>query len=66
MRIVPLGQSAVAEFARLYAQRELRKIGNRDLLIAAIALANRATLVTRNLKHFRPIPGLKLENWADG
>jgi predicted nucleic acid-binding protein len=28
--------------------------------------ASRATLVTRNLRHFRPIPGLKLENWADG
>jgi predicted nucleic acid-binding protein len=31
-----------------------------DLLIASIALANHATLVTRNLKDFQRIPNLKL------
>ena len=65
IRIVPLDRSAIAEFERLRGQKELKKIGGRDLLIAAIALASRATLVTRNLRHFRPIPGLQLENWAD-
>jgi tRNA(fMet)-specific endonuclease VapC len=35
------------------------------MLIASIALGQRATLVTRNLRHFRQIPGLTLENWAD-
>ncbi len=24
-----------------------------------------ATLVTRNLRHFKQIPGLKVENWVD-
>jgi tRNA(fMet)-specific endonuclease VapC len=41
------------------------KIGRADLLVASIALANRATLVTRNLRHFREVPGLSLENWVD-
>ncbi|MGH9677814.1 MAG: type II toxin-antitoxin system VapC family toxin, partial [Candidatus Acidiferrum sp.] len=45
--------------------RKFRKIGRADLLIAAITLANRATLVTRNLRHFRVIGGLRVENWAD-
>jgi tRNA(fMet)-specific endonuclease VapC len=41
------------------------KSGGSDLLIASICLANRATLVTRNLKHFRQVASLPVENWAD-
>jgi tRNA(fMet)-specific endonuclease VapC len=65
LKIMPLDRLAVVEFERLRAQKGLKQIGSRDLLIAAMALASRATLVTRNLRHFRPIPGLRLENWAD-
>jgi tRNA(fMet)-specific endonuclease VapC len=63
--IVPINAAAAAEFDRLRLDKKLKKIGRADLLIACIAIANRATLVTRNLKHFRLIPGLVLENWAD-
>jgi len=45
----------------------LRKSGqpipDLDLIIAAIALAEDAVLVTDNVKHFERIPALKLENW---
>lgn len=34
-----------------------------DILIAGIALANGATLVTRNLKRFERVEGLRLESW---
>jgi hypothetical protein len=34
-------------------------------IAASIALAHRATLVTRNLKHFGQIRSLQLENWID-
>ena len=34
-----------------------------DLLIAAIALANKQTLLTRNVKHFERVPGLIVESW---
>ncbi len=63
--IIPTSQAASIEFDRLRVTSKFRKIGRADLLIASITLANRATLVTRNLRHFRQIPGLKLENWID-
>jgi tRNA(fMet)-specific endonuclease VapC len=63
--IVPINQLASAEFDRLRAISKLRKIGRADLLIASIAIVNRATLVTRNLRRFKQIPGLSIENWAD-
>jgi tRNA(fMet)-specific endonuclease VapC len=65
LHIVPVTSDAADEFERLRRQRKLKKIGRRDLLIASIALAHRAKLITRNLKHFRQIDGLTLENWAD-
>lgn len=38
-------------------------IGPNDLMIAATALANDATLVTHNLQEFARVPGLRLEDW---
>ncbi|WP_309744456.1 type II toxin-antitoxin system VapC family toxin [Chamaesiphon sp. OTE_20_metabat_361] len=63
--IIPIERAASLEFDRLREISKFRKIGRADLLIASITLANRATLVTRNLRHFKQIPGLKLENWVD-
>jgi tRNA(fMet)-specific endonuclease VapC len=40
------------------------KIGTMDLKIASIALANKATLLTRNAKDFEQIPNLKFEDWT--
>ncbi len=53
---------AVAEFERLW-QAHVR-IGTMDLKIAAIALANDATLLTRNLKDFSKVPDLRAEDWS--
>ncbi len=38
-------------------------IGPNDLLIAAIALAHQATLVTHNTREFERIVGLLVEDW---
>lgn len=38
-------------------------IGDRDLMIAAIALANRLTLVTSNSREFERVRGLAVEDW---
>ncbi len=66
LSVVPIDRAASIEFDRLRIISKIRKIGRADLLIASITLANRATLVTRNLRHFKQIPGLKVENWVDG
>lgn len=46
---------------------ELRRAGNpigaNDMLIAATALAHRATLVTRDGDDFLRVPGLRVEIW---
>jgi tRNA(fMet)-specific endonuclease VapC len=63
--IVPFDVAAGIEFDRLRQDKKIKKIGRRDLLIACIALARRATLVSRNVHDFQLVPGLRLENWAD-
>jgi tRNA(fMet)-specific endonuclease VapC len=63
--IVPLDEASVAQFDRLREIKKLNKIGRADLLIASITLAHRAVLVTRNVRHFRQIPGLSVTNWVD-
>jgi tRNA(fMet)-specific endonuclease VapC len=63
--ILSIYPAAASEFDRLRQNRKLKQIGRGDLLIAAIALATRSTLVTRNRKDFDRVPGLKVENWAD-
>jgi tRNA(fMet)-specific endonuclease VapC len=65
MIIVPLDQPAAMLFERLTKTPALHKIGRADLLIASIALANRATLVTRNRRHFEKVPGLAVVSWID-
>lgn len=63
--IVPFDEAAAAQFDRLRANKAYRKIGRADVLIASIVLANRATLVTRNVRHFRQIQGIMVVNWVD-
>jgi tRNA(fMet)-specific endonuclease VapC len=60
-----LDESVLRHFRRLLDHKGLKKIGRADLLIASIVLANRAILVTRNLKHFKLIPQLQCVNWVD-
>ena len=36
-----------------------------DLLIASAAKARDLTLVTDNVKHFKGIEGLRIENWVE-
>lgn len=44
-------------------ERKGMRIDDFDLLIGATALKNSLTLVTHNIKHFKRIPGLPIEDW---
>jgi len=65
IEVIPFDEAAATQFDALRNKKQLKKVGRADLLISSIALAQRATLVTRNLKDFQQVPNLKLENWAD-
>ena len=51
--------------ARIRSQLEAvgTPIGPLDTLIAGIAVANGAILVTRNVREFERVQGLVIENW---
>jgi tRNA(fMet)-specific endonuclease VapC len=63
--VLPIDSAVAARFDRLRQNRKLKKTGRADLLIAAIALVNDAIVVTRNVQHFRQVPGLRVENWFE-
>lgn len=60
--VVEFDTKAIAEFKRL-RQAKIR-VGTMDLKIAAIALANDATVLTRNTQDFSRVPNLKFEDWS--
>lgn len=60
--ILDFDDRAATEFKQLKAAKV--RIGTMDLRTAAIALANRATLITRNLSDFRKVPGPRAEDWT--
>ena len=61
-QVLPFDLSAGARFDTLRAQKV--RIGTMDLRIASIALATNKTVLTRNLRDFRQVPGLNAEDWT--
>ena len=62
--VVDFDSAAAETFDRLRALH--RRHGTMDLKIAAVALAQNATLVTRNARDFGSIADLQIEDWSVG
>ena len=60
--------AAASSYAEIRANltRRGQLIGPNDLMIAAICVANKVTLVTHNVAEFGRIGGLEIEDWENG
>jgi tRNA(fMet)-specific endonuclease VapC len=58
--VFPLNLLAAAHAGKIYTDLKSkgRTVGNQDILIAGVCLANGLPLLTRNTAHFAPIEGL--------
>jgi tRNA(fMet)-specific endonuclease VapC len=67
VEVLPFGalESRCAASIRVDLEKRGEPIGPMDVLIAGTAFARDALLITRNLREFGRIPGLRLENWYD-
>jgi tRNA(fMet)-specific endonuclease VapC len=65
VNVLPFGLPETTSAVQIRAdlERQGAPIGPYDVLIAAIALANNATLVTHNTDEFSRIAGLKIVDW---
>ncbi|MDA3963468.1 MAG: type II toxin-antitoxin system VapC family toxin [Planctomycetota bacterium] len=62
-QVMPFDAPAAVQHARARAAVRHSPIGERDLMIAAIALAHGLTVVTNNTREFERVPALSLEDW---
>jgi len=64
---LPFDDAAAEACGKLRAELNAKgtPIGPYDLMIAAIALVNGATLVTHNISEFSRVDGLSIEDWQE-
>ena len=60
--LLPFDEAASEQFDTLQAAKV--RVGTQDLKIASIALANNATVLTRNTRDFGKVPGLLFADWT--
>jgi len=71
IRIIPVKFDLNVDISHYYATHFTKlklagtPIGGNDLWIACHALACQAVLVTNNVREFKRVSGLKIENWVD-
>jgi predicted nucleic acid-binding protein len=64
-KLLEVDETAAQHFKEMTKPKKRIKMKRGDMLIACIALAHDALLVTRNVDDYKPVTGLRAENWAD-
>lgn len=64
LRVVDFDRAAAEVHGRLRHELRHAPIGDRDLYIAATAVAHGYTVVTANVREFARVPGLAVEDWT--
>ncbi len=64
--VLPFDEPAAETWAEIFPQLQLSgsRIGERDLIIAAIALAHGHSVSTANVRELERVPGMTVERWA--
>lgn len=64
--LIPVTRAITESFAELKVKLESKgePLDHIDLMIGVTALSLNYTIVTNNERHFRRIPGLRIENWT--
>jgi tRNA(fMet)-specific endonuclease VapC len=62
MNVLPFTDAAQQRFTEV--RKQARRLGTLDIRIASIALATESTLLSRNVRDFRQVPGLRIEDWT--
>ncbi len=62
LRILDYEEAALDRYEEL--KRLRLKVRKMDLQIAATALEHGGTVVTRNVRDFKQVPGLRIEDWS--
>ena len=65
--VIDIDRSIMDVFGEIKSRLEMRGsiIEDMDILIAATALSHNLILVTNNVKHFKKIKDLRMENWRE-
>ena len=66
LEILPFGDTEAQQFGKIKAELEVKGqlIGAYDMMIAGHARSRGLVLVTNNLREFKKISGLRIENWV--
>jgi len=66
LEVVPFDSEAATHFGQVRAEltKSGKIIGPYDLMIAGHARSRGLILVTNNMREFKRVPGLRVENWA--